>query len=399
MLRSLFSGISGLRQHQTMMDVVGNNIANVNTIGFKSSAVVFEDTLSQTVRAASAPTVGGVGGLNPAQIGLGVQLGGISTNFGQGSAQTTNKSTDVMIQGDGFFVLSNGVEQLYSRAGAFTFDTNGYLVNDQGMYVQGYPASDGVVDTNAAVGNIRIPVGTMIPPAVSTSVTIAGNIDSSSTNNLTLGATAYDAKGTAHPLTITLTYDSSLPGYTIDVTDTSDGTTGTTGDITWPAAGAPATVNPADITLADGTVVTMDLNAVTNYGGSQSLNVSATDGYPTGTLQQFKIEAAGTIVGVFSNGQKLNMAQIALANFNNPAGLEKIGNTSFRSTPNSGLAMVGTPSTGGRGQLLSGANEMSNVDLGQEFTNLIIAQRGFQANSRVITSSDEMLQDLVNIKR
>jgi flagellar hook protein FlgE len=158
-------------------------------------------------------------------------------------------------------------------------------------------------------------------------------------------------------------------------------------------------VTPPSIALADGTVVTIDLSGLTNYSGTESLAVTATDGASAGTLQQFQITPNGTVIGIFSNGQKQNMAQLALANFNNPGGLEKLGDTTYRSSPNSGLAQRGVPAAGGRGVIQSGTLEMSNVDLGQEFTNLIIAQRGFQANSRVITSSDEMLQELVNIKR
>ena len=158
MLRSLFSGITGLRQHQTLMDVVGNNIANVNTTGFKSSSVIFEDTLSQMMHAASGPNAG-LGGVNPAQVGLGVQLGAINTNFSQGSAQNTGRATDLMIQGDGFFVLKNGNTEQYTRAGAFTFDTDGRLVNPEGMRVQGWGAVNGVVST--ATNAVSDPVATV----------------------------------------------------------------------------------------------------------------------------------------------------------------------------------------------------------------------------------------------
>jgi flagellar hook protein FlgE len=396
MLRSLFSGISGLRQHQTMMDVVANNIANVNTTGFKSSNVIFEDTLSQMQRAAAAPG-GGIGGLNPAQVGLGVQLGAINTNFLQGSAQTTNKSTDLLIQGDGFFVVKNGAEQVYTRAGAFTFDTDGYLINPEGRYVQGFPAANGVVDPYGTLGNIRLQVGATIPSTPTDSVTVGGNITADNTNTITMAATAYDIRGAGHPLQIVLTYN-GVDGYDATITDQTDGTTGT-GAVTFTPAGAPNTPATGTITMADGTTVTVNFDAVTNYNGVESVGVKESNGAPAGSLTQFQIAPDGTVIGIYSNGTKRNEAQIALANFNNPSGLEKIGNTSFRSTPNSGLAQVGTPQTGGRGTLQSGTLEMSNVDLGQEFTNLIIAERGFQANSRVITSSDEMLQDLVNLKR
>jgi flagellar hook protein FlgE len=395
-LRSLFSGITGLRAHQTMMDVVGNNISNVNTHGFKSSTTVFEDTLSQMVRAAAAPGQG-LGGLNPAQVGLGVQLGGISTNFGQGSAQTTNKTSDLMIQGDGFFIMKKGNEEIYTRAGNFNFDTDGRLTNNQGFTVQGYPAVNGVPDTSQPLRDIVLATGTTLPPDPSSQVSISGNITAGTTGTITRSATTYDALGGEHVLTITLTHN-GVDGFDVGVTDTAAGTTTAAGSITFDAAGV-ATISPTTVTFADGTAVEIDLTDTTNFGGPASFDVKSSDGFASGSLEQYKISPDGSIVGVFSNGQKLTMAQIGLANFNNPAGLEKIGNTSFRATTNSGLPQRGAAGVGGRGTLISGTLEMSNVDLAAEFTNLIIAQRGFQANSRVITSSDEMLTDLVNIKR
>jgi flagellar hook protein FlgE len=395
-LRSLFSGITGLRAHQTMMDVVGNNISNVNTTGFKSSTTVFEDTLSQMVRAAAAPGQG-LGGLNPAQIGLGVQLGGISTNFGQGSAQTTNKTSDLMIQGDGFFIMKKGNEEVYTRAGNFNFDTEGRLTNNQGFTVQGYRAVNGVPDINAPLRDIVLATGTTLAPNPSGRVAINGNIAAGTTGVLTRSATTYDALGGEHVLTITLTHNGT-DGFDVNVADSAAGSTTTAGAITFDNAGV-ATITPTTIEFADGTVVEIDLDDTTNFGGPASFDVKSADGYASGSLEQYKISPDGSIVGVFSNGQKLTMAQIGLANFNNPGGLEKIGNTSFRATTNSGLPQRGVAGSGGRGTLISGTLEMSNVDLAAEFTNLIIAQRGFQANSRVVTSSDEMLQDLVNLKR
>jgi flagellar hook protein FlgE len=395
-LRSLFSGITGLRAHQTMMDVVGNNISNVNTTGFKSSSTIFEDTLSQMVRAAASPGQG-VGGLNPAQIGLGVQMGAISTNFGQGSAQTTNKTSDLMIQGDGFFILMKGNEEIYTRAGNFNFDTDGRLTNNQGFTVQGYPAVNGVPDTSQPLRDIELPAGTTLPPDPSSLVEINGNIASGTTGTITRSATTYDILGGEHILTITMTWNGTN-GFDVDVADSAPGSSTTQGSITFDNTGA-ATIAPTQVTFADGTVVDIDLAGTTNFGGPASFDVKNADGYASGSLEQYKIAPDGSVVGVFSNGEKLTMAQVALANFNNPAGLEKIGNTAFRATTNSGLPQRGIAATGGRGTLISGTLEMSNVDLAAEFTNLIIAQRGFQANSRVVTSSDEMLQDLVNLKR
>jgi flagellar hook protein FlgE len=405
-LRSLFSGITGLRQHQTLMDVVGNNIANVNTTGYKSSSVVFEDTLSQMMRAASAPNAG-VGGVNPAQVGLGVQLGAISTNFAQGSAQNTGRATDLMIQGDGFFVLKNGNTEQYTRAGSFTFDTDGRLVNPEGMRVQGWTGAAGVVNTNAAPTDILLPANTIIPPKASANVVIGGNIQpdpNAATDILTLGQTVYDASGAAHPLTITLTGDGA-GNYRAAVRDANDpGGTFADGGATLafdPTTGRLTGTPVTDaVVLPDGvTTVTIDFSSMTRFGGPKSANVKSADGYPAGSLQGFQISGDGSVTGVFSNGQKTLMAKVALAGFNNPMGLEKAGNSTYRSTTNSGNPQINVPGSGGVGTLLGGAVEMSNVDLAGEFTNLIIAQRGFQANSRVITTSDQMLQDLVDIKR
>lgn len=399
MLRSLFSGISGLKAHQTMMDVVGNNIANVNTAGFKSSTVVFEDTLSQMMRAAAAPS-SAAGGINPAQIGLGVQTGAIQTNFLQGSAQTTNKATDLMVQGDGFFVVKDGNQETYTRSGSFTFDTDGYLVNSDGNYVEGYPATNGVVDPYGNLTTIRLQVGSTISGTPTTNTVISGNLQNSTTSDRVLSSIAFDTLGAAHNMQIKLTSNGG-GGYDVEVTDTTDGTTAT-GSVAFTAAGAydAAGSTAATITLADGTTtVAFDLSGLSNYAGVESIQTKSYDGSSAGTLQSFQIAPDGTVIGIYSNGVKRNEAQLAIANFNNPQGLEKVGDSMYRTTPNSGLAQTGVPGGGGRGTIISGALEMSNVDLGAEFTNLIIAQRGFQANSKVITASDEMLQDLVNIKR
>jgi flagellar hook protein FlgE len=282
MLRSLFAGISGLRVNQTMLDVTGNNIANSNTIGFKGSTTVFQDTLSQMLTGATAASANR-GGTNPMQIGLGVQLGAIATNFNQGSAETTGRPTDLMLQGDGMFVVQRGAETLYTRAGSFSFDNTGALVTPSGSKVQGY------------------------------------NLDA--TGNPTGGL-------------VDVTLDTSLLGLAPGVTMTS-----------------------------------------------------------------YTIGSDGKLRGVFSDGSQHDLKQLAIGDFANPMGLEKVGETSYRESANSGTAQLGVAGQGTRGTLLGGALEMSNVDLAAEFTNLIIAQRGFQANSRVITTSDQVLQTLVDLKR
>ena len=284
MLRSLFAGISGLRVNQTMLDVTGNNIANANTTGFKSSNTVFKDTLSQMLTGASSPTAER-GGTNPIQIGLGVQLASTNTNFNQGSAQTTGRTTDLMINGDGFFIVKAGNEDVYTRAGAFNFDRDNFLVSPNGSRVQGY---------------------------------------------------ALDATG--------------VP-------------TGALTDMTLDAAGLTPPVPPGV------------------------------------ELKSYTIGSTGVLRGVFSDGVQRDIMQVGVADFNNPMGLDKVGDTSFRASANSGAVELGVSGEGSRGQMMAGAVEMSNVDLAAEFTNLILAQRGFQASSRVITTSDQVLEELVNIKR
>lgn len=266
MLRSLFTGISGLRAHQQMLDVTSNNIANVNTVGFKSSSTVFEDTLSQTISGAGAPTAT-KGGTNPTQVGLGVQLAGTATNFTQGSNQYTGRTSDLMINGDGFFVMSNGGQQTFTRAGSFNLDSNGHLVSPDGSIVQ-----------SAGGGNL-------------------------------------------------------------------------------------------------------DLTAL-NSGAYKSWSVSST----------------GVVNGVDAAGATTPLGTVAIATFANPGGLNKVGDSQYTSSANSGAAQIGAPSSGGRGSLTPGYLEMSNVDLASELTNLIISERGFQANSRVITTSDEVLQSLISLK-
>jgi flagellar hook protein FlgE len=402
MLRSLFSGISGLRAHQTMMDVTGNNIANVNTAGFKTSQSVFEDTLSQMLKAAGAPQAGAAG-TNPAQIGLGVRVAGINTNFTQGATQNTGRSTDLMINGDGFFVVSNGGEQVYTRAGSFTFDANGVLANNSGGVVQGWLAGPGgVINTNATPTDVKLAVGTLMPPTETTSMVMAGNLpaDSTSAAPITMAETVYDPQGNKVTLSVSFTR--------VDATHWKVSATDGTTTVSLPsppdlafAANGGGPPSPTSITFAGGalTGVNIKLSGLTSYAGSSTVGIQSQNGAAVGTLQSFTISPDGTLVGVFSNNLKQPVAQIAMATFNNPPGLEKAGGSMFRTTANSGLAQLGTPGTGGRGDLQGNSLEMSNVDLAQEFTNLIIAQRGFQANSRVITASDELLQDLVNLKR
>lgn len=404
MLRSLFSGISGLRANQTMMDVTGNNIANVNTVGFKSSSVVFQDTLSQLLQGGKTPADGS-GGTNPAQVGLGVKVAGITQNFGQGAAQTTGRATDMMIQGDGFFIEKASGQTLYTRGGALSFDGLGQLVSPTGAIMQGWVAdANGAINTNGPIADIRLPLGATLAPKLTETVALKGNIpgDAADATALQTSVDVYDALGTPHTLAVTLTKGAGTPpSWTVDITDQSQTPPASVGNgtITFNPDGSLPTPAPTITATVDGQAVTIDVSAMTGYAGQSSLGVDSQDGFAAGSLQGFSIGPDGVLTGVFSGGRTQALGQLALATFSNPSGLVKAGDSTYQASVNSGLPQVGTPGSGSRGELAGGVLEMSNVDLAQEFTNLIIAQRGFQANSRVITASDEILQDLVNIKR
>ena len=393
MLRSLFTGISGLRANQTMMDTTGNNIANVNTTGYKTSNTVFEDTLSQTLKSATAGT-SNLGGTNPAQVGLGVKVAGIFTNFNQGAAQTTGRSLDLMIQGDGFFVQNLGNTASYTRNGSLSMDNLGRLVGVDGGIMQGWMADDttGQINASGSAGDITIPMAATLPGGETRNVRLAGNLpsDTTSTNPIETSVTAYDAVGVPRTLTMGLTHTGPNT-WSVKLSDGDSPDSTTTIDFSDPKAATPGFA-----TLGN---VKVDLSQLTQYAGLSTLTTESQDGAIPGTLSGFAIGADGVVTGSFSNGQTRQLARLAVASFANPGGLEKAGNSSWRATVDSGLAQVGVPSSGQRGSLVAGTLEMSNVDLAQEFTNLIIAQRGFQANSRMITASDEILQDLINIKR
>ncbi len=643
MMRSMYSGVTGLKNHQIRMDSIGNNIANVNTVGYKASRVTFQDTLNQTLRGASAPN-GNRGGINAVQVGLGMNLSSIDVLHTQGNLQNTGKITDCAIQGDGFFVLSDGGREYYTRAGNFNLERDGRLVNaSNGMMVRGWLADNlGNINSNAPLQNIKIPVGQTIAPIATTEITYGGNLDknldglldylsmsvgsptgescaldiqltpvgfneydfvvTSSTTGVTIvpsmGRVTLDSNGNVigntlgnftvnFPLgsstvvncpvigapnggefvafipsgeTYAFTgFDSSvvapLPTWPQDTTITIPDSAGN--DVTfdlriddpagvpdWPADGdyawtitcgatvftgtihwngtqfttstgfpiqidstaglgvtlggfASGTATPTlEVTSKEGTytgtftqaqsmttitrvydslgsghnltttltktgvnewdwvctddggvvvgnghliysnvgelisstgtnisftppgarpvVIVPDFSDVSQYSGGlldpRDENYDPTipmtevsspfqDGYPMGELQSINIDKSGIIVGVFSNGMNQNLGQLAMANFNNPGGLSRSGDTLFSETSNSGTAQIGVAGRGGRGQITPGAVEMANVDLSQEFTDMIVNERGFQSNSRVITTSDEMLQELVNLKR
>ncbi|MCB0209418.1 MAG: flagellar hook protein FlgE [Anaerolineae bacterium] len=411
MMRSMSLAISALRNHQTYMDVVSNNISNVNTTGYKGSRISFQELLNQTLRGSSAPR-GGVGGLNPVQIGLGMALAGVDTIFTQGSLQDTGKLTDLAIQGDGFFILDSGEGFFYSRDGNLDVGLDGSLLNlATGFPVAGWQADeDGAIDTTQPLEKIQVPFGQTMA-RVTSEMELRGNLDAQADAGDTAVVTTsvYDSLGTVHDITVTFTKDATNNQWSWTAS-TADGDiggltpAGTT--IGFNTDGSYSDTNPATTLSiaynngADSPVtIDLDFSNLTQLDGLSSIATSSQNGLPPGDLSTFTVGITGEVVGIFSNGLNRKLGQIAMATFLNPGGLLKEGQSLFATSANSGVAQVGLPGQDGRGQISGGYLEMSNVELAQQFTSMIVAQRGFQANSRVITTSDEMLQELVNLKR
>ncbi len=457
MMRSLFSGVSGLRNHQIRMDVIGNNIANVNTHGFKTERVTFKDMISQNISGAARPQEN-VGGINPKQIGLGMTIGGIDKIMTQGSLQTTGKNTDLAISGEGFFVVRDGLKEYYTRAGAFSIDRDGFYVDpSNGLRVQGWMARENatgerVINTTGSLESIRIPIAQKQSAQATSRVYYESNLNQAVeivpadatpeeiTSFLTgLPATrrghvstinVYDAQGNTRELRLEF-YKIGENNWRVQV-NLDDATNVTAGagqnqgatntfEISFAPDGRIASItdginvlaadqlevqvnfniagNPAlqSIVLDLGTAG--NLNGITQYASSFSTRAREQDGYNMGYLESFLIDNSGSIVGTFTNGVKESLAQIAIANFINPAGLTKEGETKFSYSINSGNPQIGMAGDSGRGTINAGLLEMSNVDLADQFTDMIITQRGFQANSKTIMTSDQMLQELINLKR
>ena len=416
MMRALFSGVSGLRNHQTRMDVIANNIANVNTVAFKASRVTFKEAFVQVLQGASRPP-GNLGGVNPIQIGSGVNLGSVDQLFTQGSLETTGQPLDLAIQGDALFVLNNGSRQVYTRAGNFQLDADGRLISPgSGFVVQGINADPlGNFSSGSQIGDIQLRLGQRSPAQATTQIGLTGNLDAAAsvgdTHNMTI--TVYDSAGAPQDLQITYTntgtgtWDWTASSTTGAVTPAGNGTVsfnanGSLAGFTYPGGGSGLTITPTngaafDISINPGTV--NDINGLASFATASNAVVNSQDGYTSGELTDMTVDTHGVISGHFSNGVTRDLAQVALATFNNPSGLLQSGDSVFEESANSGIPVVGFAGTTDSSSITPGALESSNVDLSQEFTNMIIAQRGFQANAKVITTADEMLQDLVNLKR
>ena len=527
MLKSLYSAVSGIQANQVRMDVIGDNIANVNTTGFKRGSVAFQELLSQTISGASAPD-GTKGGTNAEQVGLGVKVGSITNQFTQGTTQYTGSNSDMAVEGNGFFVVAQGQSKLYTRAGNFALDKEGNLVQSgNGMILQGWMADEaGTVNTNSQLASIQVPIGKTIPAKATSSINYEQNVDARTNGSLLYQPTPMTitdgVSGEKAQVTVALTPTGNFNEWSYEITALGvdgatvsgltnatgkmkmdkDGkitsTTGAASTVTF-SGGATITITPPALAAVNGgnfavssagdiatapmagaftaaesfvssmqiydplggthnvnvtlskqadnqwgwaassadagitatgsgtlnydsasgklltssggpitvnfgsgtgvTEVTPDFSGSTQYAADNSLLATSQNGYSSGALQSFAIDNAGAINGTFSNGMIRKMATVALANFSNVAGLVKEAGSFYSESRNSGEAYIGTSGTGGRGNLLAGSLETSNVDLSQEFTDMITTERGYQANAKMITTSDELLQELLNLKR
>ena len=407
---AIFSGVSGLQGQQAKLDVIGNNIANVNTTGYRGARVLFQDLFSQTLQGASGGTAA-TSGTNPQQVGLGVRIGTIDTDYTQGSLLTTNVLSDLAIQGDGFFVVSdaNQTQNFFTRDGSFLIDRDGFLVDPAtGLYAQGFTAVSGVVDPNGPYGQLSIPLGGASTAAATTAAALVGNLDPATplTSTLQRTITVYDSLGT--PVDVTLDFVRTGPGaWTWDVSAVSAGTNTTPAGnvLTFDSDGQVLAGSPGTITIttyANGAAdssISVDFSGMSQLSGDTSVAVLSQDGFTQGTLESFSIGTSGMITGVYSNGLTETLGQVALATFSNPGGLSREGSNLFATTINSGSARIGSPNDRDRGSIVGGALEGSNVDLATEFANMILAQRAFQANARTVTTADLILNETVNLVR
>jgi flagellar hook protein FlgE len=425
----MFSGVSGLRAESEAIGIVGDNIANVNTVGFKSQRAIFQDVLGHSILA----------GTSSALPGSGVRVGDVQQLFTQGSISNTGISTDVALNGDGFLVVNGTVDGItsnfYTRAGQLTIDNEGVLVNAQQLNVQGYRANpDGTLQ--ASVENLQVPTASLAPFSTS-EITVTANLDSRSpittfdildpdgTSNGSTSITVFDSLGTAQTLDVYFnntggnlyTYNVVADGAIIaggvpgDHTLLSSGTLQFTSDGALDTATTPAlaisfaggaTANQA-IDLNFGDDIQTDggtgLAGTTQFASVTAVSSQAQNGYASGEFSGLAIDGTGLVQGLYTNGQKITIGQLAVAKFRSNDGLGRAGQNLWIETRDSGTAALGAAGAGGRASVSAGALESSNVDLGEEFVGLIQHQRSFSANSRTITTADEMLQELINIKR
>lgn len=414
-LRSLSAGVTGLRNNTLMMDVIGNNVANINTIGFKGSRITFSDMFSQTIRSASSPTLTN-GGTNPMQVGLGSTVNSLDTLFTQGGFETTGVGTDLAIAGNGLFVVNSNGKQLYTRVGTFGIDSNGNLALPGGAILQGKLANaTGVIPTGSTLQDMKIDLDRKSPAKATTKASFTGNLNKGAAvgDSTTASIDVFDSQGS--PITIDMQFTKIADNqWTWAATSAAPAniTSGGTGTIEFNLDGSLRTfaydggatsfqmqtgLGTSDLTIDFNVGTPNQQIGITQNQAPMLVQKKDQDGYKAGKITSWDIDKNGFINAKFDNQQRIVLGQIMLAEFKNPAGLTKTGDSMYDISGNSGSPVITT--TGEASTLNVGALEASNVDLPEEFTKMIVAQRGFQSNARVITTSDEILNEVVNLKR
>jgi flagellar hook protein FlgE len=421
MFTSFSTALSALNATSTAIDVVGNNLANMNSTGFKASDVSFSDLVTQSLGA----------GLGSTQVGFGTATPLTVQDFSQGALQTTSGLLDGAISGEGFFVVQDPTtgNTEYTRAGDFTTDANGNLQTANGAAVQGWttinPAT-GQVDTNGPVGNIVIPVGSLEAPIASTTVNATLNLNSSQTvdnaNDFSTPVTIYDSLGTSHVLTLNFTktganawsYTATLPDNDLADGGSSGDNVAATGSLVFTADGALDTTNTSPIpatfsmpALADGAdsgyTVTWNLTnpdgsgMITQFSQPSASSSSTQNGQAAAQLENVGLGNGGAILAQYSDGKQVTVGQVALASIRNPDSLIPVGNNNYQLSEASATPNIGLPGTGGRGTIQGGSLEASNVDIATEFTDMIVYQRGYEANGKVVTTANQLSQDTINL--
>ncbi len=414
-LTSFYTALTGINSNSTAINVIGDNLANMNTTAFKSSKASFKELLAGQSGTDSAG--------NPISMGLGSSLGGITRSNTQGTPTSTGVSTDAAINGNGFFIVeTEGGGMGFTRNGAFQLDKEGNFLSSDGFKVLGYPIVAGVVDTSSTVSSIVIKKGEVVPAGATSEISILANLDAGvpTGGEFSTSLNVFDSIGLTHAIKLTFTrssptvwsWSATIPAEDLGGTAGSPPTEVGSGDLNFDTIGnvvPPATAPTIDIAgLASGAAdmaITFNLTdklgkgLITNYGASSAVSSTVQNGYGASSMADIRIESDGLIVGTTEGGQTIKLAQLALANFPNVDGLAKYSGSTFVAFTSSGEPSIGMAGTGGRGTLVGSALEKSNVDMAQEFINLITAQKAYQASSKIITTTNDLYQESVNLIR
>lgn len=414
LISSLFTGVSGLSSNAQALNIIGDNIANVNTVGFKGSKAVFSDTFSTLL----------ANGETTSQVGTGSQLQSILKTFSQGAFESSSNALDLAVDGSGFFIVNNGAGNFYSRNGQFRLNDQGLVQSSTGEILQGFQITNGVVSSSLSGVDLA---GVQSAPQASSTFTLGANLNAASSGGASGGATftspvtLFNSVGSQ--VILSLSFTKAATGNTWSfAASSSQGavTTGELGTVTFDSTGQISSVNGGAV--ADQTIVIdyssanpsaltqtliwdlVDATGATNrkftgFAAPSNNNSLVQDGFPTGTLIGLDVDSGGVVSGLFNNGQSDNLFQVALADFLAPVGLNRVGQNLFAESGQSGQPIIGAAETGGFGSVLGSTLELSNVDLASEFVTMIQTQQAFQANARVITTTDDLLTETVNLVR